>query len=384
MKRILVITGILPIPAIKKKKDENDILLVTEDNLKQRYNDITFHYLLSLPKTNRLLSLLSSKWNSYYKLQKQKKYPVRGRMVDVVGIIMLPKKLKIRNLLYDLSFWQKRKQIESIIEAFSPTMIHAQAVDGNAYLAKKIGKKYKIPYIVTLRGVNEKPDRLIFDNLNNAKAIIALSPIKKNIVEPFIGKKIKFIPHGTTEDFFCSENKKEIILPIKFVIVCRLLALKNIDKTIRAFSLVKDNYILDIYGDGPEKGNLQMLITELALGDKIKLNGFINNAELPQKLKQYDIFIMLSYPESLGRVYFEAMACGLPVIASKGTGVDGIIVDGLHGFLVNYKDINRLYEVIVTLFKNPKKILELRENALKLVENFRWDAISKLLYEVYE
>lgn len=384
MKRILVITGILPIPAIKKKKDENDILLVTEDNLKQRYNDITFHYLLSLPKTNRLLSLLSSKWNSYYKLQKQKKYPVRGRIVDVVGIIMLPKKLKIRNLLYDLSFWQKRKQIESIIEAFSPTMIHAQAVDGNAYLAKKIGKKYKIPYIVTLRGVNEKPDRLIFDNLNNAKAIIALSPIKKNIVEPFIGKKIKFIPHGTTEDFFCSENKKEIILPIKFVIVCRLLALKNIDKTIRAFSLVKDNYILDIYGDGPEKGNLQMLITELALGDKIKLNGFINNAELPQKLKQYDIFIMLSYPESLGRVYFEAMACGLPVIASKGTGVDGIIVDGLHGFLVNYKDINRLYEVIVTLFKNPKKILELRENALKLVENFRWDAISKLLYEVYE
>src|SRR5690606_14863696 len=130
--------------------------------------------------------------------------------------------------------------------------------------------------------------------------------------------KINLIPHGIPEYFFSDEIKNVSLSPIKFVVVCRLMKLKNIDKVIRALSLIKKDYLFHIYGEGNEKENLELLIKELKLGDKIQLRGSIKNDELPETLKKYNVFVMPSFPETLGRVYFEAMACGLPVIASKG------------------------------------------------------------------
>src|SRR5690606_32504327 len=98
------------------------------------------------------------------------------------------------------------------------------------------------------------------------------------------------------------------------------------------------NFIFDIYGDGPEKEALEALVSKLGLSDRIFFKGYIANQILPEILIQYDIFMMPSYPETLGRVYFEAMACGLPVIGSVGTGIDGLIEDGVQGFLVDTRD----------------------------------------------
>ena len=381
---VLLITGILPVKDIKKKKDENDILLVTEDNIKIYYPNIEFHYIFTSPKVNKLLSLLSAKWKSYYNVQQQKQFHLRGKTMNTLGIIMLPKKFFFRNILYELSFWQNRNRIESIIKEAQPTVIHAQAVDGNAFFAKKISKKYKIPYVVTLRGLNAHTDHLVISNIKEAKHLIAISPTQKNIAEKIMKEKVDFIPHGVADHFFTGNNEKTITLPLKFIVVCRLLKLKNIDKVIRALSAFGGDYTLDIYGEGPEKENLQLLIEELNLTGRIKLKGYALNENLPVIFKEYDIFIMPSFPETLGRVYFEAMACGLPVIASKDTGVDGIITNGVHGYLVNHKDDKSLDNILNLIFSNPQSMLEMRKHALELVEQFRWKAISKLLYGIYE
>lgn len=380
---VLILTGILPVSEIERKKDENDILLVTEDNIKATYPDIRFHYIFTSPKTNKLLSLLSSRWASYYRVQQAKSFPLRGRTIHTLGIIMLPRKVFFRNMLYAVSFWLNRKTIEAIIKEAKPTVIHSQAVDGNAYFAKKISKKYKIPYIVTLRGLNFKADHLVAANLRDAKCLIAISTIQKNIAEKISSTKTELISHGIPGQFFKAQSIETSLSPLKFIVVCRLLKLKNIDKVIKCLSAIKHDYLFHIYGEGAEKENLQFLINELDLKEKIQLKGSVKNTDLPDILQQYNVFIMPSYPETLGRVYFEAMACGLPVIASKKTGIDGIITEGAEGFLVDHNNADSLNQILNRLFDEPERITEMRENAIKLARQFRWENVAKQLYEIY-
>lgn len=380
---VLILTGILPVSEIERKKNENDILLVTEDNIKANYPGIRFHYIFTSPKTNRFLSLLSSKWASYYRVQKSKRFLLKGRTIHSLGIIMLPKKLFFRNILYAISFWLNRKLIESIIKETNPTAIHAQSVDGIAYFAKKISKKYDIPYIVTLRGLNLHADHLVIKNLIDAKHLVAISLTQKKIAERLVPNKINLIPHGIPEHFFSNEVNTVSLSPIKLVVVCRLMKLKNIDKVIKSLSNIKKEYIFHIYGEGIEKENLQLLIKDLKLEDKIQLKGFIKNNELPETLKKYNIFVMPSFPETLGRVYLEAMACGLPVIASKGTGLDGMITDGEEGYMVDHKIPHSLDDILTGVFEDPEKLTEMKSKAAKLAEQFRWESISRKIYKLY-
>ncbi|MCO5240651.1 MAG: glycosyltransferase [Chitinophagaceae bacterium] len=382
--KVLIITGILPVADIIEKKDENDILLITEDNIKIFHSDIEFDYIFTSPKVNKILSLLSTKWRSYYKVQQQEQFGLRGRVINTLGIIMLPKKFFFRNILYNLSFWLNRNRIEYIIKKTQPTIIHAQSIGGNAFFAKKISKKYNIPYIVTLRGLNEHTDHLVIKTLESAKHLIAISPTQKRIAEKIIKETVNFIPHGVSDHFFTGNKEKTVTLPLRFMVVCRLLKLKNIDKVIKEISSFGENYTMDIYGEGPEKENLQTLIEQLNLTNRIKLKGYILNESLPYIYKEYDIFIMPSIPETLGRVYFEAMAGGLPVIASKDTGVDGIVTDGIHGYLVNHKDDKSLYKILNLIFSNPENIPIMRKHALELSKQFRWESISELLYNIYK
>ena len=178
MKNILVLTGILPVSTISNRKDENDILLVTEDQILSFKSGLKFTYIFSLPRTVPFLTVFKKKWKEYNTLQKAKFYNLKNRKIYVLGIILLPFKLSFINTLYDLSYWLNRKYINEIIEYSRPDIIHADNASYNGYLARKISKKYGIPYIITLRNLNIEKDNLIKRNLNSAAKLIALAQHK--------------------------------------------------------------------------------------------------------------------------------------------------------------------------------------------------------------
>lgn len=384
MKRVLIITGILPNQYIKKKKDENDVILVTEDEIKKRYHDIEFKYIFTVTDTNLLLSWLSKKWKSYYQLKKSGSFNVKGRVVPVFPIIILPKKTGFRKYLFNISFWLNRKKIDRIIKEFSPTILHAHKIDIDGYMAKKISEKYNIPYILTLRNARKyNLDKLEKDVVNGAEARIALSPVIKSKIAPYTQKEITIIPHGINEELFHPIENLRINKHTKFITIARLLDWKNIDRIIEAFSKVEGEFSLDIYGKGPEYNNLQALITQLNLEKKIKLNGFIEYNKIPEVLGKSDVFVLLSFPETFGRVYIEAMSCGLPIIASKGAGMDGIIMNGEEGFLINHKDDQAILKIINSFLENPNQLNEMSFKAIELSKRFSWRSISKQLYALY-
>ena len=146
--------------------------------------------------------------------------------------------------------------------------------------------------------------------------------------------------------------------------------------------VINTDFIFDIYGDGPEFNRLQEIIKANGMESKIFLKGRVLNVKLPNILPNYDMFIMPSYPETLGRVYFEAMACGLPVIATKNTGIDGIITDGVEGFLVEPTK-ESIAECILKIVNNPNILTKMGIVAHKTAKNYSWERISKKYYEIY-
>lgn len=122
--------------------------------------------------------------------------------------------------------------------------------------------------------------------------------------------------------------------------------------------LEKNNNVrISIAGDGPELENLQNLIEKLKLNDKIKLLGF--RCDIAALLGQWDIYVQPSLWEGLCMTVVEAMACGLPVIASNVGGIPESVFEGRNGFLIQPKDKLSLADKIVQLAENPNLRIEM-------------------------
>ena len=103
-----------------------------------------------------------------------------------------------------------------------------------------------------------------------------------------------------------------------------------------------------------------------------------------------DIFVMPSLCESFGKVILEAMASGLPVIATTNTGARDVVKDGKHGFIIPIRDSKAIKDKIQYFYDNPSEIKRMGKNARKVAENYTWDRYSEkiadsleLVYELY-
>jgi glycosyltransferase involved in cell wall biosynthesis len=112
--------------------------------------------------------------------------------------------------------------------------------------------------------------------------------------------------------------------------------------------------------------------------------GFQPHKAIARQLPDYDLFIMPSFPETLGRVYFEALASGVPVIASKNTGIDGMIEHKVHGYLVDHNSVDNIKDAILDFMAlAPEQKMQMRKNAMVFARQFTWDVVLEKYYKVY-
>jgi len=136
----------------------------------------------------------------------------------------------------------------------------------------------------------------------------------------------------------------------EIVLVARLLPIKGVSYLIRAMAHVEDRSLV-IIGDGPERRKLELLSRHLGLSDRIFFAGWISDrVELLDHLKQATVFVLPSLSEGLPRVLVEAMACGLPVVATNVGGIPEAVVDGVNGILVPPRDEIALAKAIEHVF----------------------------------
>lgn len=134
----------------------------------------------------------------------------------------------------------------------------------------------------------------------------------------------------------------------RYVQVGMLMKRKFPDKTIEAIASVygDDNYTLRLVGNGAMRERLESKVSRLGATKRICLLGRLPRKEIIPILDQSDVFILISRGEVFGLVYIEAMARGCIVIASRGEGMEGIIIHGENGFLCEAGNAQDLANVI--------------------------------------
>lgn len=160
---------------------------------------------------------------------------------------------------------------------------------------------------------------------------------------------------------------------VEFLYVGRLIKRKNIESIIKALKQVygEDKFTLNIIGTGDCESELKELANQFQIEDRVIFHGLQPRAEVIDYMRKAQCFTMISSNEVFGLVYLEAMAQGCIVIASKGGGFDGIIVDGENGFLCeqgNHEELAQIYRRINTLSKAEKRIIA--QNAIKTASTY--------------
>jgi glycosyltransferase involved in cell wall biosynthesis len=377
--KILIITSILPVQELEFKKNENDILLDVEERILKNYSDIEFNYLFVLPFSLFVIGIFSKKWRDFYNLKNKKNVNVRGRNVYILPIIILPKKTILRNIIYKISFFLYKKRIHEIYNKIKPSLIHAQNVEADLFVADYFQQKYNVPFIVTLRLFNNYLPKFVTNKIEKAQKVIALS-YQQHQNYHLLSNNLVYLPHGI-DDSFINESKEIPSDQLRLVTVCRLIKLKNISQTLKVLANLKREFQYDIYGEGPEYKSLAAEIELLGLGNKVNLMGQIENNKLPQLLTNYNLFLMISSPETFGRVYFEAMAAGVPVVAAKNTGIDGIITNEKHGYLLNYGEEKELFNLLNNL--SLDQLLRISPSCIEFAKEFSWNKILFKLHNTY-
>ena len=135
-------------------------------------------------------------------------------------------------------------------------------------------------------------------------------------------------------------------------------------------------------GDGPDRAAAETLARELGIWERVHWLGIIDDTA--PLLASSDLFLLPSENESFGLAALEAMACGLPVIATASGGMPEVIVDGETGYLAPVGDIDALAEGTRRLLEDvPRRSLFAATGRQRVEERFRWDPVISQYEKLY-
>ena len=138
-----------------------------------------------------------------------------------------------------------------------------------------------------------------------------------------------------------------------------------------------------LIGDGKLRPEIERLIKQFNLETKVILTGW--RRDIPQILKVMDILVLTSRWEGLPRVFPEAMASELPIVATKVDGAPEAIEEGVNGFLVSVGDTRSMAEKIISLLDNPEMAEEMgRKGREKVFPEFDIDLMVEKINDLYQ
>jgi len=339
------------------------------------------------------------------KIKGQNEHPAKGIRVFAYPSLKLAERFGVP---YPILTVEAYKKFAKIIKKCD--LVHAHGhVYMSSYLAGKIAKKYKKPFIVTQhntfidykswlntlehlndltigKSILKHADRILTVSKETMKYVLRLGADKTNTSVMYNG-----VDTNCFQSAKKGESRKKLGLPKKRKIIfsLRRLVYKNgIDTLIESAHLVaRDNpdILFVVAGKGPSRKLIEDRIKELRIEDNIKLTGFVPDELLPVYYNAADYFVLPSASgEGLPLVLFEAMACGLPVIATTVGGTPEIINHMKNGVLVPPRNPEAMAEALSKLLAEEKLGQNIGEEAKKNVENrFTWEENLRQLKEIY-
>jgi len=168
------------------------------------------------------------------------------------------------------------------------------------------------------------------------------------------------------------------------VTTSRLVYKNGLDEVIKSLADLPEAVKFLIFGIGPEEQKLRELILKKKLVNRVFLLGEISHDLMPKYLKACDIFIRPSRSEGMGNSFIEAMAAGLPVIATQVGGIKDFLFDARRnpdkettGWAVAVDNAEQIAEAVRDIMANPEKVSEVTSRAKAMVvKKYDWDLIA--------
>ncbi len=274
---------------------------------------------------------------------------------------------------------------------------HASA----AIFAKQILKSYHVdlPVITTLHGTDitlvgkeetfkpaikyaiEQSDLVTSVSQYLKKATYDYFQVKKNIeVIPNFVSLERFRPRPEIRNMYrrlIAPNNEKILIHIS-----NFRKVKRVNDVLEIFLNVKKQLPckLIMVGDGPERTFLEKFVRENQLNNCVIFMG--KQEKVEDILVISDVFLMPSETESFGLAALEAMACGVPVVASNAGGLPEIIIQGFNGFMADVGDTQKMAEFVIHILDDDK-YLYYSTNALKTAQSFDENFIVKSYEKFY-
>jgi len=287
-------------------------------------------------------------------------------------------------------------------------IIHGHSGGPACFLGWELARRKKIPYIFTYHTLFNRYTHYLFNGkivtpkmaevgsrvfCNLCSHVVAPTErVKKELLSYGVSKPITVVSGGVNLKKYQKLNpsflrqKYKVARGKKILLyVGRLGKEKNIQFLLRSFARLKrEDAVLFIVGDGPERAKLERLVVNMTLTDKVTFTGFVSAETVPSVYASGDLFIFASKSETQGLVVVEAMAAGTPVLAVNDEAYEGVVVNKVNGVLVenNIKDFTKALE---KLLENKEQREELGKAAKAFVhETFSSGHQAEMLTGIYQ
>lgn len=278
-------------------------------------------------------------------------------------------------------------------------IIHAHTLFSAGFAAYRLKVAYGIPYIVAVRNTDVNVffhymihlRRLGVKVMEHASAVIFISPAYKyDVLHKYVPKRLRetikekslVIPNGI-DDFFLSnlpaQPKAIDHNELKLVYVGEISRNKNILTTLTACKILRKrgyNPTIKVVGK-----IANACLKRVVHNQFVDYHPHCGKEEVLDYYRQSDIFVMPSLKETFGLVYVEALSQGLPIIYSKGQGIDGYFPEGYVGYHVKSTSAEGIANSIELIYNDYDK---LSARAIESSRHFSWARISGLYETLYK
>jgi glycosyltransferase involved in cell wall biosynthesis len=270
-----------------------------------------------------------------------------------------------------------------IAQAYVPEIVWAASqIKGFKYIAQihlDVSQSGKAGFLLKLY----KPF-ILGHVLRSASFVVVFTEDQKQDVNKKYGvnlDKIQIIANGVEDKFFYSK-KKALHKPPRLLFVGRLNIQKNVQQLLWALNGISERFKTNVVGEGELGNELKRLSSDLKLKD-VNFLGRKDNEELLKLYKESDIFVLTSKLEGMPLVLLEAMAMGLPIIATNVGGIRNV-VKANNGFLVPLDDVVALRAALLK-FEGKKELYErMSKQSYASAKNYKWGDVVVKFQQLYE
>lgn len=253
---------------------------------------------------------------------------------------------------------------EYIKEFGIPDIIHAHNFLYAGIIAKFIKDEYGVNYIVTEHSSSFVRNKLssgkiksIENVAKNALKVTAVSSSFNNILKEYTKTNIDLLPNIVDDFFFQKEFQNKISKNFIFLHIASLDKNKNQELLIKSFEKIaklNHNVYLNIAGSGYMKKYLESLVKKLDIQKQVNFLGRISQEKVRDEMMKSNCFVLSSNFETFGVVLIEALACGLPLIATECGGPKDI-VNKQNGILIKTNNQLELKKAMLYMYENSYK-----------------------------